>query len=77
MDLHWAMAAMAMSDLAHMTLVCDDLSLCARSKKSEQTFAVAAHALGSNRLHLFQGRSEKRINDLKASARFENAVPIE
>lgn len=44
---------------------------------AELTFAVAAHALGSNRFHLTQGSSEKRMYDLKTSACLEEGVPIE
>ena len=44
---------------------------------AELTFVVAAHALASNRFHLFYGSSEECISDLKASACLEEAVPIE
>jgi hypothetical protein len=43
----------------------------------EWTFAVAAHALGSNPPHLSQGSNEKRVNGLKASGCLEKAVPTE
>ena len=44
---------------------------------AELTFVVAPHALGSNRFHLIQGSSEKRMYDFKASVCLEQGVPIE